>query len=230
MSYLNSPSNPTGVVQSEATLKKLATLLADHPHVWVLSDEIYQELTFSREPLACFTTLAPNLRDRTITISGLSKCAAMTGWRLGWSVAPKELTERMLRVQSQSTSGTSSLTQEAGEAVLASWGERPDIHLQPLRLTYHNRALASMEALQGLPGLHIIRPQGAFYLWCLTQELDTSVLARDLLERAGVGVVPGGPFGDPSAFRLSFACKDQDLAEGLQRIQAFFRARTQSGA
>lgn len=223
---LNSPSNPSGAVYSAVELHALADVLAGHPDVWVLSDEIYRHLNFV--PFAPFTEAAPELRDRTLTVDGVSKAYAMTGWRIGWGIGPKALIGAMGTVQGQVTSGASSISQAAALAALT--GDQS--LLDSRRAEWRGRRDRVVAALNALPGIDCPVPDGAFYVFPrITGAMAATGHATDadfchwLLHDQGVALVPGRAFGLPGHLRLSFAYSDVDLTKGLSRIAAALEAR-----
>lgn len=223
---LNSPSNPSGAVYSAAELRALADVLAGHPDVWVLSDEIYRHLTFV--PFAPFTEAAPKLRDRTLTVDGVSKAYAMTGWRIGWGIGPKALIGAMGTVQGQVTSGASSISQAAALAALT--GDQS--LLDSRRAEWRGRRDRVVAALNAMPGIDCPMPDGAFYVFpritgaiAATGHASDADFCRWLLHDHGVALVPGRAFGLPGHLRLSFAYSDGDLTRGLSRIAAALEAR-----
>jgi aspartate aminotransferase len=221
----NSPSNPTGAMYSKAEFRKLAEVLIALPpeeRIWVISDEIYDTITFSKEPFCSFLEAAPELRDRVITVNGLSKSAAMTGWRIGWSVTPEPLTSALITLQGQSTSGIGALTQWAGIATL----KRPESELHQLARPFHTRRALALEILEKAAKIRIFAPEGAFYFFLgiggyLKGGEDSFGFSERLLQEAKVAVVPGTPFGDPECVRMSFATDEKSLTEGCRRIVSF---------
>lgn len=223
---LNSPSNPSGAVYSAAELRAIADVLAGHPDVWVLSDEIYRHLTFV--PFAPFTEAAPELRDRTLTVDGVSKAYAMTGWRIGWGIGPKALIGAMGTVQGQVTSGASSISQAAALAALT--GDQS--LLDSRRAEWRGRRDRVVAALNAMPGIDCPMPDGAFYVFpritgamAATGHASDADFSRWLLHDHGVALVPGRAFGLPGHLRLSFAYSNGDLTRGLSRIAAALEAR-----
>lgn len=217
---LNSPSNPSGAIYSATEIAELADVLRKNPHVGVISDEIYAHLSFER--FTSFAAAAPDLADRTLIVSGVSKAWAMTGWRIGWGIGPTWLIKAMTSVQGQSTSGASSVSQAAALAALT--GERG--LLSERRDTYRRRRDRVVRALDDMPGLTCAAPAGAFYAFPTSPYEDDRAFCADLLDAAGVAVVPGRAFGLPGHFRLSFAYSDADLTEGLGRIRSFLEGTT----
>ena len=226
---LNSPSNPTGSVYSFEEYRALGEVLRTHPHgqgVWVVSDEIYDRILFNGHEFVSFLRACPELRERTVTVNGLSKSGAMTGWRLGWSVAPKLMTQALILLQGQSTSGISSLTQAAGCAVL----KLPDSFYTEWTSIYRRRRDLALEILGTARKLKIVRPEGAFYVFVGIEAVQrpgesAEALAEALLVEGKVAVVPGTPFGAPGSLRLSFALDDRDLEKGCRRIADWVNAR-----
>ncbi len=219
---LNSPSNPTGVMYSKKEYRALAEVLLKTPgaeKIWVISDEIYDRITLGDLPFCSFLSAAPELRNRTITINGMSKSAAMTGWRIGWSVASDLITHPMLTLQGQSTSGINSLAQWASLAAL----KLPEAAFASQVQSYRKRRDLMLENLKKTGKIEIVSPDGAFYVFIgLGQYLkageDSIAFAQRLLEEAKVAVVPGTPFGEPEFLRLSFATDERSIQEGCNRL------------
>jgi aspartate aminotransferase len=230
---LNSPSNPAGVVYSASELNALAAVLASHPHVGVISDEIYEGLVYEGHATTLLNA-APNLRDRMLIVSGLSKTYAMTGWRVGYGVGPPGLISAMEVLQSHSTSNTCSISQAAALAALE--GSQDFVaECRTLLVKARDRVLAG---LAQAPKLHCVSPGGAFYAFPRWDALiggsspagrllySDGDFCEALLEEAGVAVVPGEAFGGPGHFRLTFAANDAVLEKGLARIRSFVTAVT----
>lgn len=218
---LNAPSNPSGVIYSAAELAALAEVLGRHPHVWVMSDEIYEHLNFV--PFHRFAAVAPELRDRLLTVNGVSKAYSMTGWRIGWGVGPAALIRAMGAVQGQVTSGACSISQAAALAALT--GDQA--LLDARRAILKARRDSVVAALNAMPGVECPLPDGAFYVFPrITGAMAALGHASDaefcewLLQTAGVALVPGRAFGLPGHLRLSFAYAETDLTEGLSRMAA----------
>ncbi len=225
MIIFNSPSNPTGAMYSKAEFRALAEILirAQNQGIWVVSDEIYDRIVFG-VPFCSFLESAPELRSRTITINGMSKAAAMTGWRIGWSVAPALVTQGVITIQGQSTSGISAPSQWASVAALkiteSSFAEQIK--------TYIRRRDLALDILRKTSKIDVVTPEGAFYLFCgvghyIKAGEDSFSFAERLLEEAKVAVVPGTPFGEKEFVRLSFATDERSLQEGCERIDRFLR-------
>ncbi|SNB67022.1 aspartate aminotransferase [Arboricoccus pini] len=223
---LNSPSNPTGTAYSADELKVICDVLRRHPHVWVMTDDIYEHLVYGEFEFNTVVQVAPELRDRTLTINGVSKAYAMTGWRIGYAGGPEALIKGMAKVQSQSTSNPSSISQAAAAAAL----EGPQQFLSAWRLAFQERRDLVVERLNEARGLRCHKPDGAFYVYpsCAgtigKRMPDGSVIgssedfARYLLEDAGVAVVHGSAFGLDPFFRISYATSKEVLQEACTRI------------
>jgi aspartate aminotransferase len=221
MLILTSPSNPTGSVYSKEELEELASVLKD-TNIFVASDEMYEKLIYETK----FTSTASISRDmylRTITINGLSKSVAMTGWRFGYLASPnKELISAIRDLQGQSTSNINSITQYA--AIPALNGE-VDREIESMRRAFEARAVEAVALFNQIPGVSVIAPQGAFYLFVNIKDItnDSMRFAKDLLEKVGVAVVPGIGFGAEGYFRFSFASDISLIRDGIRRIEKFIR-------
>lgn len=218
---LNSPSNPTGAVYTAQELRALGQVLASHPHVWVLTDEIYRHLNFT--PFTRLVEAVPDLAERTLTVDGVSKAWSMTGWRIGWGVGPVALIKAMGAVQGQVTSGACSIAQAAALAALT--GDQS--LLVTRRAELRARRDRVVAALQAMPGVDCPSPDGAFYAFprvagaiAATGHADDAAFCRWLLEEHGLALVPGRAFGLPGHLRLSFAYSSADLEKGLSRMAA----------
>lgn len=225
---LNSPSNPSGAVYSHEELAALGEVLLRHPHVWVMADDIYEKIRYEDTAFATPAAVVPELAGRTLTINGVSKAYAMTGWRVGFGAGPLELIKAMNLVQSQSTSHTSSISQAASIAAL----DGPMDFLPGFVKAFRRRRDRVVEVLRSIEGLSCDLPPGAFYAFPGCQGLlgrrdklnnliatDTD-LALYLLREAGVAVVQGAAFELPGHFRISYAASDEELEEALRRIAA----------
>ena len=229
---LNSPNNPTGAVASRAELAALAEVLLRHPHVWIMCDDMYQHLHYADEPHATLAEVAPRLRERTLTVSGVSKSYAMTGWRIGYAGGPRDLIRGMLAIQSHVSAGISTIGQAAAAAAL----DGPQELLAERAAIYRRRRDAVVDALNACSGVSCHRPEGAFYVFpgiagCLGKTTPAGrVLRTDedftlaLLEERHVAVVHGAAFGMSPYVRISYATDDASLAEGMRRIGAFCAA------
>ncbi|MBA3813138.1 MAG: pyridoxal phosphate-dependent aminotransferase [Alphaproteobacteria bacterium] len=223
---LNSPNNPSGMVYEKQELEALAGVLRRFPHVHILSDDIYEHLVYDGVKFHTLVQVAPDLKERILTVNGVSKTYAMTGWRIGYGAGPHALIEAMTIIQSQSTSNANSIAQEAAVAAL----EGPQDFLVEWKKVYAERRDKAFEILKAIPGLTCIKPQGAFYIYpscaalmgkqtpsgdTITSDTD---LATYLLEAVGVAVVPGVAFGLSPAFRVSYAMDTDLLLEACHRI------------
>jgi len=224
---LNSPSNPTGAAYSREDLKALADVLVRHPHVMVLSDDIYEHIVFDGFRFSTIAEVEPALFSRTLTVNGASKAYAMTGWRIGFAGGPAWLVRAMATIQSQSTSNPCSVAQAAATAALTG----PQAFLQDRAAVFEARRDLVVTMLNETPGLSCLKPQGAFYVYpdCAgllgrttpagkTLATDEDV-ATYLLEAAGVAVVHGAAFGLSPAFRISYATDTATLEEACARIR-----------
>ena len=223
---LNSPSNPTGAAYSAAQLRPILDVLTRHPHVWLMADDIYEHLIYDGMPFVTAAALEPSLKSRTLTVNGVSKAYAMTGWRVGYGGGPRELIAAMAVVQSQSTTNPSSVSQAAVIAALTG----PQDILIERRAAFQRRRDIVIDALNAIDGVTCRRPEGAFYVYASCAGLigrrapDGSVIDSDgafcrfLLERHDVAVVPGSCFGLAPYFRLSYATSEQNLREAVKRI------------
>ncbi len=226
---LNSPGNPSGAVYSEKELLALAQVLARHPNVWVISDDMYEHLIYTDEPFKTMAQVAPELRDRTLTVNGVSKAYAMTGWRVGYAGGPAELIKAMEMVQSQTTSGCSRVSQWA--AVTALNGPQESL-AQNLEI-YRKRRTLVVEGLNSIEGVNCLWPDGAFYAYpsCsafmggTTAEgvklVSDKEFSMALLQEKGVTTVHGTAFGLSPHFRVSYAASEADIKEAVARIADF---------
>ena len=221
MLILTSPSNPTGSVYSKEELKALAEVLKD-TNIWVVSDEMYEKLIYEGEFTAA-ASINEDMLNRTITINGLSKSHAMTGWRFGYLASKnKELIKQMIKLQSQMTSNINSITQKA--AIPALLGEA-DSDVEMMREEFKKRRDYVYEAFNSIKGLSAAKPQGAFYIYVNHKNImqDSMTFALKLLEEKGVAVVPGIGFGSEGYFRFSFATDLDTIKEGIKRIKDFVK-------
>jgi aspartate aminotransferase len=229
---LNFPNNPSGAACDVAGLAEIAAVLRRHPNVWVLSDDIYEHLLFDGTSYATLAAVAPDLADRVVTMTGVSKTYAMTGWRVGFCAAPAALMPALTVVQATATSGVSSIGQAAAVAAL----EGPQDFLAERVAAYQARRDLVVAALNRVSGVVCHRPGGAFYVFpdvsgCMGQvTAGGRVLASDedfamaLLEEAHVAVVQGAAFGMSPFVRISTATSEAKLTEACRRIAAFCAA------
>src|SRR5262245_333711 len=227
---INSPCNPTGTVYTRAELAALADVMLT-THAAILSDEIYEQLTYGDAKPTCVATLRPELRDRTITISGASKSYAMTGWRMGWTIAPKPLVDAMGNIQSQETSCPSSVSQYALLAAL----DGPQDCVAGMRREFQVRRELVCERLRRIPGVKFVVPDGAFYLFFDVSAYfgmplggatvsDSLGFCKACLESAHVNLVPGSAFGAEGFVRMSYANSREELEGGLNALAKWLGA------
>ncbi len=226
MVLLCSPSNPTGSVYSRAELQGLVDVLKDYPDILILSDEIYEHILFTGEEYTSMGSF-PEIADRTVIINGVSKAYAMTGWRIGFCAAPLWVAKACTKLQSQYTSGASSIAQKAAEAAY----NGPQDCVEEMRLAFRRRRDLVVELARAIPGWKVNVPQGAFYLFpevssyfgktfCGKEIKDSSDLAMFLVEQAHVATVAGDAFCLPGYIRLSYATSDANIREAFSRISA----------
>jgi aspartate aminotransferase len=224
--FINSPNNPTGAVYSRAELRGLADVLLKHPQVWILTDDVYEHLRFDGLEFATIAQVEPRLYDRTLTVNGVSKAYAMTGFRLGYAAGPKELIKNIVKLQSQSTAGVSSISQWAAVEAL----NGPQEFIPQYAAEYQARRDRVLEMFKDIPGLQPNYPEGAFYLFVrcgdlfgkktpagkvLTNEADVVLYLMD----NGVAVVLGAAYGMSPYFRMSIATELERLEEACRRMQ-----------
>lgn len=216
---INSPANPTGAVYPEQALAELASVLRQHPHVAVVSDEIYEYILYDQNRHVSFGAVAPDLAARTFVVNGFSKNWAMTGWRLGYLAGPRPILRKAMALQSQSTSNVCSFVQYGGLAALQ--GSRACVHT--MVEAFARRRQVVLQALGSMGYVHGRAPQGAFYAFLniAATTLGSVVFCERLLAEAGLAIVPGAAFGDDHSVRLSFATDIPTLQRGLERLQGF---------
>jgi len=224
---LNSPSNPSGAVYSEAELRALVAVLERRPHVWVIADDIYEHVLFDGRRFAMLAAIAPQLAARTLTVNGCSKTYAMTGWRLGYGAGPAELIRAMARLQAQSSLNPSSVSQAAAVAAL----NGPQDIVRERCAIFQSRRDKLVPRLNAIPGLSCLPPDGAFYAyvscagWLGKRTPQGKVLENDaevtayLLE-SGVALPNGAGYGLSPYFRVSFAAAQEHLDRACERIEA----------
>lgn len=227
--FLNSPSNPSGAAYTYDELKRLTDVLIDYPHVWLLTDDMYEHLVYGDFQYFTAAQIEPALYDRTLTVNGVSKAYAMTGWRIGYAAGPKELIDAMVLLQGQQTSGTSSIAQWASVAAL----EGSQDHLVAFREAFDERRQLITSMLNQANHLTCLKPEGAFYVFpsCEKAIGKTTAggrfIANDedfvtaLLEEKAVATVHGSAFGQQGNFRLSYATSIEDVQRACIRIQEF---------
>ena len=224
---LNSPSNPSGATYSRSELQALAAVLARHPRVAVLCDDIYEHILFDGREFHTLAQAAPEMYERTLTVNGVSKAYAMTGWRIGYAGGPQHLIKAMAKVQSQCTHGPCSISQAAAIAAL----DGPQDIVRERSRMFQQRRDFVVEALNRAPGMHVSVPEGAFYVFPSCEGVigkrtpDGKTIAGDrdfahfLLEAEGVAVMDGSSYGAPGHLRLSIASSVEVLGEACTRIQ-----------
>ena len=230
----NSPSNPTGAGYAWDELKALTDVLMRHPHVWVLTDDMYEHLAYDGFEFCTPAQVEPALYDRTLTCNGVSKAYAMTGWRIGYAGGPEELIAAMRKIQSQSTSNPCSISQWAALEALNGTQD----FIAPNNEIFRRRRDLVLEGLRAIDGIECPTPEGAFYVYPSIEGLigkttaagttldDDEAFAKALLEETGVAVVFGAAFGLSPAFRVSYATSDEALQEACKRIADFCAALT----
>jgi aspartate/methionine/tyrosine aminotransferase len=219
-----SPGNPTGVTHTRAQMEALGEILADRPDVVVVSDEIYEHLVYGETEFVPFAVACPHLADRTVTVRGLSKTYAMTGWRIGYATGPADVISAMGRFQSHSTSNPTTIAQAAAVAAL----NGPIEPVLKMREAFDRRRKLMVRLLGAIPGFSLYPPTGAFYCF---PEIAARLNERTgrtpmefctrLLEEEKVACVAGEAFGAPTNIRLSYACSEADIEEGCARIAGF---------
>lgn len=231
---LNSPCNPTGSAYSESELRALTDVLLDYPDIWVLTDDIYAKLIYDGRKAVTVAQVEPRLKNRTVTMNGVSKAYAMTGWRIGFSAAPVELTRQLVKLQGQSTSNACSIAQAASVAALSG----PQDCIAEMAAVYQKRRDLVVARLSAVPGLTCHKPEGAFYVFPSLkgvlgkrtrsgQVLETDEdFVKALLEETGVATVHGSAFLTPGYFRISYATSTELLEEACSRIHAFCESLT----
>jgi aspartate aminotransferase len=222
--FFVSPSNPTGAVYPPSEVEAIGRWAVEHG-IWVLTDEIYEHLTFGANRFSSMPTLVPELADTCIVLNGVAKTYAMTGWRVGWMIGPADVVKAATNFQSHTTSNVSNVAQRA--ALAAVTGDLSAV--EEMRAAFARRGSTMYEMLEAIPGVECMEPQGAFYCFpsfegVLGREVagrtpTTSLeLCEVFLDEARVAMVPGEAFGAPGYARLSFALGDDDLVEGVQRV------------
>ncbi|MCF2705905.1 pyridoxal phosphate-dependent aminotransferase [Arcanobacterium haemolyticum] len=219
-----SPSNPTGAIYSADEIKAIGTWALENG-IWVITDEIYEHLTYG-VAMSYILSEVPELADQTIALNGVAKTYAMTGWRVGWMYGPADVIKAATNMQSHATSNVANVSQRAALAALTG----PQEIVAQMREAFNRRRLTMVRILREIPGLVVPEPQGAFYVYpnveaLLGKEINGQVahtsaeLAALILDQAEVAVVPGEAFGSPGYIRLSYALGDEDLVEGISRLQ-----------
>ncbi len=221
---LNSPSNPTGKAYSREELAALAEVLLKHPQVVVASDDMYEHIVWAEDGFCNLLEVCPELYDRTVVLNGVSKAYSMTGWRIGYAGGPKEIIAAMKKIQSQSTSNPTSISQAAARAAL----EGDQSCVAEMLTHFKRRHDFVVERLNRIPGVECLPTDGTFYVFPNVEGLiarldgveDDVALAEFLIEKAGVALVPGSAFGAPGHVRISIATGLENLEKALERIAA----------
>jgi aspartate aminotransferase len=220
--FLNSPSNPTGSCYTRDELVALGEVLVNHPNIVVLADDIYEHIHWADDPFCSIATACPDLYDQVVTINGVSKCYAMTGWRVGYAGGPAEVIKAMKTIQSQITSNPCSISQVAAAAAL----DGDQGCMAPMLNAYKARSDYVVGALNEIPGFECREGEGAFYAFpkvtaaMAAKGLETDAdLVKLVLESSDVVMVPGTPFGAPGYVRISFACSIEELEDAIGRIR-----------
>ena len=231
---INNPCNPTGAAYSAEDLRPICDVLLRHPHVWVLTDDIYEKLAYDGFRPATIVEVEPRLRERTLTMNGVSKAYAMTGWRIGYAGGPKALIKALDKLQSQSTTNASSVGQAAALAALTG----PQDSIGEMAEVYRQRRDLVVAMLNEAPGITCHKPEGAFYVFpsvhgCIGKTSGKGAKIADdesfviaLLDEEGVAAVHGSAFMYPGHFRISYATDTDSLREACVRIQRFCRGLT----
>jgi aspartate aminotransferase len=225
---LNSPCNPTGAAYTRMELRALGEVLIEHPRIVIGTDDMYEKIYWGPEPFYSLAQVVPELYNRTVTINGVSKAYAMTGWRIGYCGGPKELITAMATIQGQSTSNPSSVSQKAAVAALT--GDQECV--AKMNEAFKERRDFVVRALNGLPGISCLPGAGTFYAFAEVSRALAPLGCRDdaeftelLLNEAGVAVVPGSGFGAPGHIRLSFATSLPTLEKALERMSRVLTER-----
>ena len=222
---LNSPSNPTGLTYDRKTLEDIASIALEH-NLYVISDEIYEKITYDGFVHASIASLGNEIKNRTLIVNGLSKAYAMTGWRIGYTAGSKDIIKAMTNIQSQSTSNPTSIAQKAAVEALTG----PQDFIKIMLAEFDKRRKYLVSELNAISGISCLTPTGAFYAFPNTSKLygkqadgekisSSSRLALYLLEKANVAVVPGDAFGDDNYIRLSYATSMENIKKGVKRIK-----------
>jgi aspartate aminotransferase len=224
---LNTPNNPSGATYTRHELRALADVLLRHPHVWIMTDDIYEHILYDGRRFFTIAQVEPALKERTLTINGVSKAYAMTGWRIGYGGAPADLVKAMTKLQSQSTSNACSISQAAAQEAL----NGPQDFIQERTRIFETRRDEVVAAVNRIPGLRCHAPEGAFYVYASCADIigkkapDGRVLGSDadfvmyLLESQNLALLQGEAYGLSPFFRISFATSMQTLEEGCRRLR-----------
>jgi aspartate aminotransferase len=224
---INSPSNPTGAAYTGSELLALGEVLRHHPQVLIVTDDMYEHIYWGKEPFCNIVNICPDLYERTLVLNGVSKAYSMTGWRIGYIAGPAVLIKAMKAIQSQSTSNPTSISQVAAQAAI----EGDQTCVKTMCQQFKNRHDFVVRQLGAIPGVQCLPGSGTFYAFPNVQTViasrgdikDDVELAENMLNKAGVAVVPGAAFGAPGHLRLSFATSMENLERALERIATFLK-------
>lgn len=223
--FFNSPSNPSGIAYSADELRSLATVLLEHPNIWIASDDMYEHILWS-QPFVNIVNVEPKLKARTIVLNGVSKAYAMTGWRIGYAAGDASLIAEMKSVQSQSTSNPCSIAQKAAVAALT--GDQSVV--MDMNEAFHQRHDYVLSRLKAMPGVDVVPADGTFYLFPSLQKIiktggfeNDLAFSEALLAKEGLALVPGSAFGNEGCIRLSFATSIQQLEQAMNRLENFIK-------
>ena len=222
MIVLTTPSNPTGSVYSKTELEAIGEVLKGSD-ILVASDEMYEKLLYDNKKFTSVASISEDMFNRTITINGLSKSVAMTGWRFGYLATPNnELIKAMKKLQSQATSNINSITQKAA---IAGLDGRAEADIDMMKIEFEKRRDLACELFNKIEGLSVIKPDGAFYLFVNIKKIenDSMKFCKELLAKSGIAVVPGLGFGSEGFFRFSFATDEETIKKGIARIEKFVK-------
>jgi aspartate aminotransferase len=219
-----SPSNPTGAVYSPAEVEAIGRWALEHG-LWVVTDEIYEHLVYGEARFSSMPVLVPELADQCVVINGVAKTYAMTGWRVGWMIGPKDIVKAATNLQSHATSNVANVSQVAALAAVSGGLEA----VEEMKVAFDRRRLLIVDMLNAIPGVECPTPEGAFYAYpsvkgVVGKEIrgsrptSSTELAALILDEVEVAVVPGEAFGTPGYLRLSYATSDANITEGVQRI------------
>ena len=217
---LNYPSTPTGAVYSASELRALGEVALERG-LWIVADEMYERMVYTDEPFTSLASLSPALRARTVTVNGCSKAFSMTGWRIGYAGAPKEVLSLMAAAQSHCASNPCTPAQYAALAALVDPASEEAV--KPMIAAFRERSERIYRLLKKIPGVRVTKPEGAFYIFpnVKTFGLGSLEFCQRLLEEKHVAAVPGAPFGDDGCVRFSYACSMDTIEEGMSRLAAF---------
>lgn len=221
---LNYPSNPSGCVPSRSEMRDIADAVAE-TDMWVISDDIYEDLTYVDGGTPHILDFRPELKDRTAVVSGVSKTYAMTGWRIGYCLCPPEWARLAGMLQAHSTSNPCSISQWAALAAVEGRAEKERVEML---MAFHQRRDLICALLSGEEYLKFERPEGAFYVFArlnVEGPLDSAVFCSELLDEEGLAIIPGSAFGAEGYIRISFAASDEDIREGVNRLGRFLHGR-----